>query len=85
MTEPVWRNSLESLRWLLLQGMGRGPEDAEQMQRTERLAEVAALLKEYSWRSMEDRLLNILLGERVDEGGGMSWDSRLFPEQPPDI
>lgn len=62
MTEDIWTKSLESLRWLLLQGMGRGPKGQGSLQRTARLRELAGLLQEYPWRRMEDRLLNILFG-----------------------
>ena len=67
-TEHVWTNSVQSLRWLLLQGMGRGPEGPDAMSRTERLETVARALQEHSWRRMEDRLLSLILGpeERGD-------------------
>jgi hypothetical protein len=67
-TEDVWTSSVQSLRWLLLQGMGRGPEEPGAMLRTQRLESAARGLKEHSWRRMEDRLLSLILGpeERGD-------------------
>jgi hypothetical protein len=78
MTEKVWKNSVESLRWLLLQGMGRGPENPESLKRTEKLSQVATLLEQYPWRRMEDRLLNILLGGSMENAPGNSF-SEGFP------
>ncbi|KAH8602107.1 hypothetical protein B0O99DRAFT_735571 [Bisporella sp. PMI_857] len=66
LTEYVWNNSVTSLRWLLLQGMGRGPNQSENLRRSTKLGEIALLLKEYPWRRMEDRLLSILLGRTLD-------------------
>jgi hypothetical protein len=81
LTEHVWRNSVDSLRWLLLQGMGCGPENQESLQRVEKLGEIAGLLKEYPWRRMEDRLLGILLGENYDGAESTSYPE--FPEETP--
>jgi hypothetical protein len=81
MTENIWSNSVESLRWLLLQGMGRGPENREALERTEQLGQVARLLKDYPWRRIEDRLLDIILG-RSSEKADTAWDSRIFPDNP---
>lgn len=61
-TEYVWASSIQSLRWLLLQGMGRGPEGPDSMSRTERLENVAKALQKHPWRRMEDRLLSLILG-----------------------
>lgn len=77
MTEPIWTTSLESLRWLLLQGMGRGPENLESLKHTEELRRVANLLAKYPWRRMEDRLLDIVLDRSLREQD-ISWRSRTF-------
>ena len=78
MTEHVWSNNVSSLRWLLLQGMGRGPDDAANLKRAKKLGEVAKLLMEYPWRRMEDRLLGILLSGSVD--GDSSWNDSIFED-----
>jgi hypothetical protein len=60
-TEQVWNNSVEILRWLLLQGVGRGKGGLEDVERTERLKEIAMLLNKSSYKRMEDRLLSVLV------------------------
>lgn len=62
MTEDIWTSSIESLRWLLLQGMGRGPGGLSAIERTLRLEQVARMLKQSTWRGMEDRLVHSILG-----------------------
>lgn len=66
-TEQVWNNSVEILRWLLVQGVGRGRGGHEDIERTERLKEVALLLNKSSYRSVEDRLLNVLVDAPTDD------------------
>lgn len=78
MTEQIWSNSIETLRWLLLQGMGRGPEIPESLARTEKLAELAKLLKENSWRRMEDRYLKLLLDGSPNGIENAPWNSNIF-------
>jgi hypothetical protein len=78
MTEQIWSNSVETLRWLLLQGMGRGPEIPESLARTEKLADVANLLKENSWRRMEDRYSNLLLDGSPNGNENAPWNSNIF-------
>jgi hypothetical protein len=77
MTEQIWSNCVETLRWLLLQGMGRGPEVPESLVRTEKLAEVARLLKENSWRRLEDRYCTLLL-DGPNGVGNAPWNSNTF-------
>ncbi|KAH8668128.1 hypothetical protein BGZ60DRAFT_43924 [Tricladium varicosporioides] len=62
-TEDIWSNSIYSLRWLLLQGMGRGPETPEAIERTRSLEKVVRVLKENQWQRMEDRLLSVIFAE----------------------
>ncbi|KAG0649025.1 hypothetical protein D0Z07_5028 [Hyphodiscus hymeniophilus] len=78
MTEQIWSNSVETLRWMLLQGMGRGPEVPESLARTEKLAEVARLLKENSWRRLEDRYSNLLLDGTPNGNENAPWNSNIF-------
>ena len=77
-TEQVWSNSVETLRWMLLQGMVRGPEVPESLARTENLAEVARLLTRNSWRRLEDRFSNILLDGSTKGNENAPWDSDMF-------
>lgn len=76
-TEDLWGTSIKSLRWLLLQGMGRGPEGPDAMSITGRLESVAKALQECPWRRMEDRLLSLILGpeETHDSGDILMEDS----------
>jgi len=60
-TEQAWNNSLEILRWLLLQGVGRGQGGQADVERTERLKKIALLLNKSSYRSIEDHLLTVLI------------------------
>jgi len=76
-TEHVWTDSVQSLRWLLLQGMGRGPEGPGAMMRTERLERVARALQDHSWRRMEDRLLSLIVGS--EEGDGIFMEENPGP------
>jgi len=78
MTETIWSNSVETLRWLLLQGMGRGPEVPESLARTEKLVKVARLLKENSWRRLEDRYSNLLLDGSSSGNENAPWNSNIF-------
>lgn len=68
-----------------MQGMGRGAEDEGKMRRVEKLAHVARLLDVYPWRRMEDRLLDILMGDTVDEETDTTWNSVLFQDELLDI
>jgi hypothetical protein len=81
MTETIWSNSVETLRWLLLQGMGRGPEAPESLARTEKLAEVASLLKENSWRRLEDRYSKLLLDGTPNGSENAPWNSNIFEDE----
>jgi len=78
-TEGVWSKSIASLRWLLLQGMGRGPFSQSAMKMTERLEVVANQLRENEERKMEHRLLGIVMGAQ----GQMdrSWNTEVVVEQ----
>ena len=80
MTEQIWTNHVETLRWLLLQGMGRGPEAPESLKRTEKLAEVARLLQENSWRRLEDRYCTLLLDGRPNGIENAPWNSNIFED-----
>jgi hypothetical protein len=66
-TEQVWKGSVEILRWLLLQGVGRGKGGFEDMERTEKLKEIAMLLNKSSYRNIEDRLLSVLVDGPSDD------------------
>ena len=80
MTEQIWTNSVETLRWLLLQGMGRGPEAPESLARTEKLAEVARLLQENSWRRLEAQYCALLLDGSPNGAENAPWNSNIFEE-----
>lgn len=66
-TEQAWNNSVEILRWLLLQGLGRGRGGSRDVERTERLKEIALLLNKSSYRNIEERLLNVLVDGPSDD------------------
>jgi hypothetical protein len=80
MTEQIWTNSVETLRWMLLQGMGRGPEVPESLRRTDKLAEVARLLQENSWRRLEDRYCTLLLDGSPNGIENAPWNSNIFED-----
>ena len=80
MTEQIWTNSVETLRWLLLHGMGRGPEVPESLARTEKLAELARLLQENSWRRLEDQYCTLLLDGSPNGIENAPWNSNIFEE-----
>ncbi len=67
MTQDVWSNSAKWLRWFLVQGMGRGPSNWNAIEKTKKLHSVANSLRENENMRMEDRLLNIIIGDGVEE------------------
>jgi hypothetical protein len=71
-TEEVWVCSVSSLRWLLTQSVGKGPDGLRDTQRTGRLAEISRLLTWSSYSNLERRYLDILLEPNVDVGGLLS-------------
>ncbi|RDW62359.1 hypothetical protein BP6252_11792 [Coleophoma cylindrospora] len=77
MTEDVWTSSIEGMRWLLLQGMGRGPEGLSTIERTLKLEQVARMMKENSWSRMESQLLNMILGGSPESSSG-AFDDQLI-------
>lgn len=84
MTEHIWINSVETLRWMLLQGMGRGPKVPESLRRTEKLAEMARMLQVNSWRRMEDRYCTLLLDGSPNGIENAPWNSNLFDDDDDD-
>jgi uncharacterized protein YwbE len=71
-TEHVWYNSVTTLRWLLTQSVGKGPAGLKDDQRTGRLAEIARLLTQSSYTSLEKTYLGILVQEPAGAGGLLS-------------
>jgi hypothetical protein len=71
-TEHVWYNSVATLRWLLTQSVGKGPAGLKDAQRTGRLAEIARLLTQSSYNSLEKNYLGILVQEPAEAGGLLS-------------
>jgi hypothetical protein len=80
MTEHIWKDSMGTLRWMLLQGMGRGPRVPESLARTEKLAELASLLQESSWRRLEDRYCALLLDGSPNGIENAPWNSNFFAD-----
>lgn len=71
-TEEMWRDCISTLRWLLTQSVGKGPGWLKDVQRTERLALIAGILKLSSYSTLEDRYLGILVQEPAEAGGLLS-------------
>jgi hypothetical protein len=78
MTEQVWTNSVEMLRWLLKQITGHGREGPRSVQDMELLNKIGAALKWSPWRRMEDRLLNILMGGAEGAMHDALWNGDVF-------
>ena len=71
-TEEVWSCSVFTLRWLLIQSVGKGPAGLKDAQRTGRLAEIARFLTSSSYNTLEKRYLDILVQEPNEVGGLLS-------------